>query len=178
MAELASESAINIAEAERWPKEFQAGRATELFKKSRPLKCDDYRSTLLTNHLAELVLHQCLKPIKPVFDAKIPVVQMGAVSKRGTDFGTHMLTSFIESRTSDNDSIKICFVDLVKAFDHVLRKLVMGWPRSMTSHPIEYLRKVSVGRENAIWLSNWITKRRPLFEKCEAHPKIAALVKN
>ena len=65
---------------------------------------------------------------------------MGAVSKRGTDFGTHMLTSFIESRTNDNDSIGICFVDLVKAFDRVLRELVMGWPRSMTSHPIEYLR--------------------------------------
>ena len=89
--------------------------------------------------------------------------KMGAVSKRGTDFGTHMLTSFIELRTNDNDSIGICFVDFVKAFDRVLRELVMGWPRSMTSHPIEYLREVGVGSDDAIWIVNWITKRRPCF---------------
>ena len=100
---------------------------------------------------------------------------MGAVSKRGNDFVTHMLTSFVESRTNDNDSIGICFVDLVKAFDRVL---VRGWSRSMTSHPIEYLRKVSAGSDDAIWIVNWITKRRPLFEEWEVHPKIAALVKN
>ena len=124
------------------------------------------------------MLHQFLKLIKPVYDARMPVVQMGAVSKRGIDFGTHMLTSFIESRTNDNDSIGICFVDFVKAFDRVLRELVMGWPRSMTAHPIEYLRKVGVGSDDAIWIINWITKRRPLFEEWEVHPKIAALVKN
>ena len=59
----------------------------------------------------------------------------------------------------------------------------MGWPRSMTSHPIEYLRKVSVGNNDAIWIVNWITKPRPLFEEWGGreggvHPKIAALVKN
>ena len=146
--------------------------------KGSPLGCDDYKGILLASHLAEMVLHQFLKPIKPVYDARIPVVQMGAVSKRGTDFGTHMLTSFIETRTHDNDSIGICFVDLVKAFDRALRELVMGWPRSMTSHPIEYLRKAGVGSDDAIWIVNWITKRRPLFEEWRIHPKIAALVKN
>ena len=44
MAELASELAIKIADTERWPKEFQGGRVTELFKKSSPLKCDDYKA--------------------------------------------------------------------------------------------------------------------------------------
>ena len=63
------------------------------------------------------MLHQFLKQIKPVYDARITVFQMVVVSKRGTDFGTHMLTSFFESRTNDNDSIGICFVDLVKDFD-------------------------------------------------------------
>ena len=117
------------------------------------------------------MLHQFLKPIKPVCDARIP----GAVIKRGTDFGAHMLTSFIESRINDNDSIGICFVDFVKAFDRVLRELVMGWPRSMTSHPIEYLRKVGVGSDDAIWIVNWITRRRPLFEECGVHSKISHL---
>ena len=97
MAELASELAMKIADTEQWPKEFQGGLVTELFKTSSPLDCDDYRGILLASHLAKLVLDQFLKPIKPVYDAKIPVVQMGAVSKRGTDFGTH--------RTNDNDSI-------------------------------------------------------------------------
>ena len=132
----------------------------ELCKKGSPLKCDDYRCIPLASHLAELVLHQFLKPIKLVYDARIPVVQMGAVSKRGTDVGSHVLTSFIESRTSGIDGTGICFVDFVKAFDRVLRKLVIGWPRSMTSHPIEYLREVGVGRKDAIWPVNWITKRR------------------
>ena len=150
---------------------FQGGRVTELFKKGCPLNCDDYKGILLASHLAKLVLHQFLKPIKPVYDARIPVVQMGVVSKRGTYFGTHMLTRFIESRTYGNDSIGICFVDLVKAFDRVLRELVMGWPRPMTSHPIEYLRKVGVGSDDAIWIVNWITKRRPLVEEWGGAPQ-------
>ena len=149
---------------------------TELFKKGSPLKCDDCRSILLASHLAKLVLRQFLKPIKPVFEARIPAVQMGAVSKRGTDFGTHMLTSFIESRTCDNDSVGVCFVDFVKAFDRVLRELVMEWPRSMTSHPIDYLRKAGVGKEDTIWFVDWITKRRPPPQEWRIHPKIAALV--
>ena len=79
MAELASELAIKIAETERCPKEFQGGRVTELFKKGNPLKCDDHRGILLASHLAK----QFRKPIKPVYDASLPVVQMG-------DFGTHI----------------------------------------------------------------------------------------
>ena len=103
-----AELEIKIVDTQQWPKEFQGGRVTELFKKGSPLNCDDHRGILLARHLAKLVLHQFLKPIKPVYDARIPVVQMGAVSKRGIDFGTHMLTSFSESRTNDNDSIGIC----------------------------------------------------------------------
>ena len=41
MAELASELAIKTADTDRWPKEFQGGRVSELFKKGSPLKCDD-----------------------------------------------------------------------------------------------------------------------------------------
>ena len=52
------------------------------------------------------------------------------------------------------------------------------WPRSTTSHPIDYLRKVGLGKEDANWLVGWVTKQRPLFEKWEVHTKIAALVKN
>ena len=70
MAELASELTIKIADTERWPKEFQGGRVTELFKKGSPQNCDDYRRILPASHLAKLVLHQFLKPIKPVFDAR------------------------------------------------------------------------------------------------------------
>ena len=116
MAELASELAIKIADTERWPKEFQGGRVTELFKKRSPLNCDDYRGILLASHLAKLVLRQFLKPTKPVSNARIPVVQMGAVSKSGTDFGTHMLTSLTSHEQNDDNSIGICFVDLVNAF--------------------------------------------------------------
>ena len=36
MAELASELAIKIADTERWPKEFQGGRVTELFQEREP----------------------------------------------------------------------------------------------------------------------------------------------
>ena len=42
---------------------------------------------------------------------------------------------------------------------------MMGWPRSMTSHQTDYLRKVGVGKEDAIWLVGWITKQPPLFPR-------------
>ena len=152
MAELASELAIKIADTERWPKEFQGGRVTELLKKGSPLQCDDHRNILLEGHLAKLVLREFLNPIKPVYEARLPAVQMGAVSKRDTDFGTHMLTSVIESRTGDNDEVGICFVDLVKAFDRVLR---------------DRLPAQSESRQGGRDLARRLGSQRPLFERWE-----------
>ena len=98
-----------------FPQIFQFSSGTLLHGEPvEPLNFDDYRSILLASHLAKLVLHQFLIPIKPVYNAMIPVVQMGAVSKHGTDFATCMLTSFIESRTNNNDSIGMFIAALVK----------------------------------------------------------------
>ena len=84
MAELAGK-AIEIADTER-PKKFQGRRVTELTKTGSPQRDG---------------LRQCPKPIKPW----LPAVQMGPVSKRGPDFGTPMLTSFIESRQRRSENL-------------------------------------------------------------------------
>ena len=39
----------------------------------------------------------------------------------GTDFGTHMVLSFVEVAESRNWGARLLFVDLVKALDSVLR---------------------------------------------------------
>ena len=79
MAELASQLAMKIANTERWPKKFQGGRVTELFKKGSPLHCDDYRGILVASHLAKLVLASASQTNQAIYDARIPSVQMGAV---------------------------------------------------------------------------------------------------
>eukprot|EP00973_Karenia_brevis_P015981 2184649-Karenia_brevis.AAC.1 len=65
--------------------------------------------------------------------------QCGAVRKRGTDFATHLVASAVAAASMMSLSIFVLFLDLVKAFDRVVRQLVVGWGNSPTHDRKAYL---------------------------------------
>ncbi len=52
--------------------------------------------------------------------------QCGGLNHKGTDFASHALSSFLEASRARGWSAANLYVDLVAAFDSVVREIVMG----------------------------------------------------
>ena len=57
----------------------------------------------------------------------VPPTQCGATRGKGTDLANHLLRSVQDYARMHNKSLAILFVDLSKAFDKIIREIVMGW---------------------------------------------------
>ena len=100
-----------------------------------------------------------------IYSSKLPVDQHGAVSKRGTDFATHTVLCVLAIARASAWSVFTLFVDLVKAFDLVLRQLVVGWGQVPESARQELLSQLGVDSEAAEWIIQYLDERGPLFEQ-------------
>lgn len=94
----------------------------------------------------------------------MPQEQFGATPDRGTDFAAHVLSTFVEFCNTAGLSYFVLFIDLVKAFDRVLREIVLGWPDHEGDHAI-YLLSLGVSKEQAEWLCAFVAKHGCLFKK-------------
>eukprot|EP00973_Karenia_brevis_P073166 10164253-Karenia_brevis.AAC.1 len=112
----------------------------------------------------------------PVYNANMPCNQMGAVEKKGTDFGTHMVRSALDVAAALKLNIFILYVDLVKAFDRILRELLFGWPCNMEGSPMHHLMSLGLSREDAQWLVEYIDQNRPLLYQWGVDHKVISLL--
>eukprot|EP00959_Pyramimonas_sp_CCMP1952_P191399 4001945-Pyramimonas_sp.AAC.1 len=63
------------------------------------------------------------RSIEDAYTAKMPINQRGAVAGRGTDFASHIVATMADIASMMGWSIFILYLDLVKAFDRVIRQL-------------------------------------------------------
>ena len=68
----------------------------------------------------------------------MPASQFGGIDGGGTDFPHHIVLTALDVAAALSMSVVILFVDLVKAFDKVLRELVMNFPQHMRGDRIQY----------------------------------------
>ena len=73
-------------------------------------------------------------------------------------------------------SIFILFLDLVKAFDRVIREIVLGWPPSLSTTPRKYLESLGLDPEVADWIATYIEKHGCLLEQWGVDEKVTALL--
>ena len=52
-------------------------------------------------------------------------------------------------------SVFVLFVDLVKAYDRIVREFVFGLPDGVTN-PLEYLRSLGLTDEQAHWYAKFV----------------------
>ena len=112
----------------RWPVLWRGGRIVELHKKGPTLLCDNWRGLLLADHAGKAFLERLRSFILPLYNVHMPLMQCGAVEKRGTDFAHHLLQLMLAFALLAHLSVFVLFVDLVKAFDRCIRQIVFGWP--------------------------------------------------
>ena len=115
--------------------------------------------------------------VDPIYNAEMPTEQFGATSGRGTDFASHIVRSFLEYCLLASLSYFILFVDLVKAFDRIVRELVLGIPAGVQD-PRQFLANLGVEPDQIEWILAFISKHGCLFERWGVDPKVLALIKN
>ena len=68
------------------------------------------------------------------------------------------------------------FIDLVAAYDSVVREPAFGFPHSYAGNKIDYLLSVGLERDIAMWLVKYIEIEKPIFERIGVPRKICRMI--
>ena len=181
-----SAAAVRYSEVSRriemnasWPSQWRGGRIVDLYKgKGDRCVCDHSRGLLLADHASKAVTGIIKDACEEQYASHIPRDQHGAVAGRGTDFASHIIHLSIEAAALFNWSICVLFIDLVKAFDRVVRQLVLGWGRIPPADRLPHLLSVGVSEQSAHWLCNYIDARGCVLEQWGVDPKAVELAES
>ena len=83
--------------------------------------------------------------VAPKYHENMPQSQHGCVAGKSTDLANHLIRGMIEYAKLANLCICVIFLDLVKAFDRVVREYVLGMPQNCNISPKEYLCQIGLG---------------------------------
>ena len=82
-------------------------------------KCEDFRTISLISHASKILLHLIKKRITPLIEAHLDESQFGFKKGSGTRNAIFVLRTLGERMIEKGNSLYICFIDFVKAFDRV-----------------------------------------------------------
>ena len=117
-----------ICETGYVPLSWRGGRIVALFKGKGDSKAtDSYRGLLLSDHSLKVLAGILQDELAPAYRSFLHLEQFGGVSGRGTGFAAQCSWQFLEMCKYMNWSVAILFVDLSKAFDYVIRELLLGF---------------------------------------------------
>ena len=91
-------------------------------KKGSVMDCASYRGVKLLEHGMKVVERLLEKRLRRL--VKVDQMQFGFISGRSTVDAIFIFRKMQESYLEENKKLFICFVDLEKAFDRVLRKVI------------------------------------------------------
>ena len=112
------------------PPQWRGGRLARLYKgKGDAADCNSHRGLLMADHASFLQ-----PPIAQVCDQRLCAEQCGCVRGRGTARVMHTSRLFARRAAAHKRPCALIFADLAKAFDRVLRAVVMG-DSSINSDP-------------------------------------------
>lgn len=126
----------------------------ELPKKGSRQVCDNFRGLLISDHLGKAASNVLYEDVDVPYHEYVPEAQCGAVKRRGGDYATHVLRTLLDHAKLMGLSIAILF--LVKAFDRVLREVVIGWSQMDSQRGIEYLMTLGFTHTQATELNDEI----------------------
>ena len=88
--------------------------------------CNSHRGLSIADHVSKVFTSFLQPPIAQVCDQRLPTEQCGCVRGRGTARVMHTSRQFARRAAAHKRPCALVFADLVKAFDRVLRAVVMG----------------------------------------------------
>lgn len=173
----ASQLAQRIVNEEIWPTSFKGGRLVDLFKgKGNKQDCDASRGLLIGDHLAKATISCVKDALETPYRANMPSSQFGAVGGGGTDFVHHFVLTCLDYAAVFTLGIFVLFVDLIKAFDKILRELVFGFPQGHEASRVACLESFGLALAEAEWIVNFIDENGTAFSQWGLDPKLSSLV--
>ena len=88
---------------------------------------------------------------------------------------THLLRTLQDKAHLTNSSIGFLFIDLSKAFDMILREIVLGWPQIPPEDHNKYIEALGFTKEHAEELVKEINSGTVL-EDVKVHPHVIELL--
>ena len=161
-------SSVNqkVVDTYQWPTKLTGGLLPNIYKqKGDPRNCDDHRGILLADHAGKGLTGIIKDALDPALNQNLPADQYGGVSERGTDFATHLVVSATAVAQLLNLSVFVLFVDLTKAFDRIVRQLVMGWGDIPPTERRSYLESLGVSHSAAEWIVEYIDDNGPIWKQ-------------
>ena len=167
-----------VAATLQWPVEWCGGDLVHVWKrKGDPAVCDDSRGLLLADHAAKGLASIAKEDMDDLYTRHVPSHQCGAVAGRGTDFATHIVRSLLAIAESLGYSVFALFVDLVKAFDKIVRELVMGWGSRPSDERVPYLVALGVDPAAAAWIVDYVETNGCVFEQWGVSPTTLGMLR-
>ena len=163
---------------ERIPTRWKGGRLVDLSKKKGdPAECSSSRGLFVSDHFAKCFIGKLRDEIKPTIKDFTPEDQFGGCEGGGTDYRAHVVRSLIEYAAMAQMSILVLFVDLVSAYDSVVREIVLGFPHDLPfAQQRSYLRKLDLPEEVVSVIMTYLQEHGPLFRPLGCDDKVLRLM--
>ena len=146
-------------------------------KKGSPQICDDWRGILINSHAGKVLAGLLYDALEPSFVKWVGSTQFGGTPGMGTAPATHVVRTFLDVARLKTVSVMVLFVDLSKAFDYLIRELVLGWPAHIgPAERRRYLAKVGVPEEQVDAMLNLIDGQPSVFEAAGVPQYVRALL--
>jgi len=161
---LVSNLTTQIISNQTAPVDCKGGRIADVYKgKGNPAVCNHSRGILVQDHIGKVVSNVLKDQVTDKYNHHMPDSQHGCVSGKSTDLATHLVRSLIDMAAHSNMSVFVLFVDLEKAFDRIVRELVLGFPQGMIGDRSDYLAGIGLGPEHVQFVCEYISTHKPIF---------------
>ncbi len=150
---------------------------TDLYqKKGDAAICSSSRGLLISDHLAKAYIGKLRDEVADAVKRATPSDQFGGCTGGGTDYPVHVMKSVIDYAARAALSVFILFVDLVAAYDSVVREIALGVPHSHAGDQLEYLVNLGVGKDSAAFIVDYIATNLPVLEQFDVDPKVVRMI--
>ena len=125
------------------PIQWRGGPIISLYKgKGDAADCNSSRGVCIESGLAKKHSGYVRAQFACTFNRAVRESQCGGVAKRGTDFASHRVRTLIEYSRTKRKPMALLFLDVVGAFDSLLREIVLTLLESMEI-VLDFLKNLS-----------------------------------
>ena len=140
--------------------------------KGKTTQCSDNREIVLADVTAK-AFHKCRRQrLKATLESAARETQMGGISKRSTDFGSHYMRTALDYTRSKGITTSTIFVDVVAAFYNVKRSHILPVPSGkpgtdiMTEQGVDpHLAASAAAASTATWFAIQASPTLTEYEK-------------
>ena len=131
----------------------------------------------ISYHLAKAYVGKFKVAMDPEITKGMPDDQYGGCSGGGTDYASMVIKSLIGYAAKASLSIFVLFLDLVAAYDSIIREIAFGFPHNLAAHQQhDYLVSLGLSEDIAASILEYVEKHGTVLNQFGANEKVVHMV--